>query len=33
VPDDIAKAALYAATQRDQVAAWEISFSMINEGW
>ena len=33
VPEDVAKAALYVATQRDRVAVWEIFFSMINEGW
>ena len=32
-PQDVAKAALYVATQRERVAVAEIAFGMINGGW
>ncbi len=33
VPQDVANAALYVATQREHVAVAEVAFGMINEGW
>ncbi|MBM3187177.1 MAG: SDR family oxidoreductase [Chloroflexi bacterium] len=33
VPQDVANAALYVATQRERVAVAEVAFGMINEGW
>lgn len=33
IPQDVADAALYAATQRDRVSVYEIAFSTLSEGW
>jgi 3-oxoacyl-[acyl-carrier protein] reductase len=33
VPQDVANAAMFVATQREQVNTAEIAFGMINEGW
>jgi len=33
IPQDIANAALYVATQRERVGVAEVAFGMINEGW
>lgn len=33
IPQDVARAALYVATQRERVSVAEVAFGMINEGW
>jgi 3-oxoacyl-[acyl-carrier protein] reductase len=33
IPQDVADAALYVATQRPRVSVAEVAFGMINEGW
>lgn len=33
VPQDVAEAALFVASQRDRVAVAEVAFGMIDEGW
>jgi len=33
VPQDVANAALFVATQRERVNVAEVAFGMINEGW
>ena len=33
VPQDVANAALYVATQRERVSVAEVAFGMITEGW